>query len=135
MTTSLHHYPVLPNLPAPVGAYSHAVRVGNQLWSCGLGPHDPVTNEVPEGIEAQTNQVIDNLETLLNGCGASLADVVRLRVHLADLGRDFATYDRTCSQRFTRPFPVRTTVGSELMGFLIEIDAVCHVSDAPDGRD
>jgi 2-iminobutanoate/2-iminopropanoate deaminase len=84
----------------------------------------------PEGIEAQTAQAIINLETLLAHYGAGLGDVVRMRVHLAHLERDFAAYNAAYAARMPVPYPVRTTVSSDLMGFLIEIDADCHLVPA-----
>ena len=115
----------LPGLPSPAGAYSHAVRHGQHLWSCGLGPHDPLTGIVPEGIEAQTAQVLDNLDALLSSCGGALANVVQMRVYLAELQRDFSAYNQVYATRMPEPYPARTTVGAGLLGFLIEIDAMC----------
>ena len=125
MTSPPEHHAVVPGPPRPAGAYSHAVRHGDQLWTCGLGPHDPETGAIPDGIEAQTEQALDNLERLLRGCGAHMSDVLQMRVFLADLEGDFAAYDQVYARRLTAPYPVRTTVGAQLLGFLIEIDAVC----------
>jgi 2-iminobutanoate/2-iminopropanoate deaminase len=123
--TSLPRYwPVVPGLPAPAGAYSHAAAAGGVILTCGLGPHIPETGVIPAGIEAQTQQSLKNLAALLSETGLGLADVVQVRVYLADLNRDFAAYNQVYERMMPRPFPVRTTVGAQLLGFLIEVEAV-----------
>jgi len=110
-------------LPPPGGAYSHLVEANGFVFTAGLGPHDPATGALPEGIRAQTDQVIRNLETALGAVGLTLSDVVKTTVHLADLA-DFGAFNEAYRERFPEPYPVRTTVGSQLAGFLVEIDAV-----------
>lgn len=112
--------------PRPAGAYSQAIVAGDFLYSAGLGPQDPRTGEVPEGVEAQTAQVMRNLAAVLAAAGLGLADVVRATVHLQDLHRDFAGFNATYERFVTAPYPVRTTVGSTLAGILVEIDVVAH---------
>ena len=56
--------------------------------------------------------------------GAKFADVVKVTAHLHDVSRDFAAYDAVYREFFTAPFPVRTTVGSDLIKILVEIDFV-----------
>lgn len=124
MTRTLTYWPAVACLPVPAGAYSHAVALDGVVLTCGLGPHHRETGSVADGIEAQTEQVLDNLATLLDGVGASLAEVIQVRVYLADLNRDFATYNQVFERLMPQPFPVRTTVGTQLLGFLIEIEAV-----------
>jgi 2-iminobutanoate/2-iminopropanoate deaminase len=114
--------------PAPGGAYSQAVRVGPILVTAGLGPHDPVTRQVVgDDIATQTAQTLRNLEAVLRAAGASLDDVVKTTVHLQDLDRDFAEFNRVYQSFFRPPYPVRTTVGSRLAGILVEIDALAVV--------
>lgn len=127
------YWPAIAGLPAPAGAYSHAVEVDGAILTCGLGPHHPETGAVADGIEAQTTQVLDNLATLLKGVGATLSDVVQVRVYLAELNRDFAAYNRVFERLMPRPFPVRTTVGTQLLGFLIEVEAVAVPTQAGTG--
>ncbi|WP_166347263.1 RidA family protein [Phytoactinopolyspora limicola] len=115
---------VIPTLPAPAGPYSQVVEAGGFVYTAGFGPQDPQTGAVPEGIAAQTEQVLNNLQTALEAVGLSLDDVVKTTVHLEHLARDFADYNRVYEQRFSKPYPVRTTVGSTLANILVEIDAV-----------
>jgi 2-iminobutanoate/2-iminopropanoate deaminase len=93
------------------------------VFTAGQGPADPQTGEIPEGIEAQTEAAVQNVARVLEGAGCTLADVVKSTVHLADL-RDFARFDAVYARLFPEPRPVRTTVGSQLPGFLIEIDVI-----------
>ncbi len=121
MTRTAH---TSPDLPAPAGPYSHLVQSGDVVWTAGFGPQDPATGQVPDGIEQQTEQVIDNVEAALRVAGLGLGDVVKATVHLQHLERDFAAYNEVYARRFRSPYPVRTTVGSDLLGILVEIDVV-----------
>lgn len=111
--------------PHPSGAYSQGIEAGPFVFSAGMGPHDPVTAEVVGvTIEEQTAQALKNVKALLGSAGLSLEDVVKVTAHLQNLERDFAGYDRVYRTYFRDPYPVRTTVGSDLGGILIELDAV-----------
>lgn len=112
------------NLPSPAGPYSHIIDCGPFVVTAGFGPQDPVTGEVPKGVEAQTHQVIDNLETALHITGLGLSDVVKATVHLQELDRDFSEFNSAYARRFPEPRPVRTTVGSRLANILVEIDVM-----------
>lgn len=113
-----------PDLPPPAGPYSHVVEACGMVWTAGFGPQDPVTGQTPDGIEQQTHQVINNVETALGVVGLGLDDVVKTTVHLQHVERDFAAYNEVYTRRFPPPYPVRTTVGSDLLGILVEIDVV-----------
>lgn len=115
---------VSPDLPEPVGPFSHAVEKNGVVHTAGFGPQDPVTGDVPDGIEAQTAQVLANVRAALEAAGVSLDDVVKTTVHLQNLKEDFAGFNRVYAEFFAAPYPVRTTVGSQLADILVEIDAV-----------
>jgi len=111
--------------PAPGGTYSQGLVAGDFLYTAGMGPIDPATGEVVgDDVATQTRQVLDNLRAVLAAHGLTLDDVVKSTVHLQELRRDFAAYDEVYRSCFTPPFPVRTTVGSDLMNILVEIDFV-----------
>jgi 2-iminobutanoate/2-iminopropanoate deaminase len=97
------------------------------IYVTGTGPVDPATGHLAgDEIELQTERVIDNIEAILNADGATLADVVKVTVHLSDTGL-FARYNAVYARRFQQPYPVRTTVGSDLRqlpGMLIEMDCI-----------
>jgi 2-iminobutanoate/2-iminopropanoate deaminase len=113
----------------PQGAYSQGWRAGDFIFVTGTGPIDPRTGKLVGGeIEPQTEQTIDNIVAILEAEGASLNDVVKVNVHLSDTSL-FARYNAVYAKRFSRPYPVRTTVGSDLghtPGMLIEIDCVAY---------
>ena len=110
--------------PPALGPYSQAIVANGFVFCSGTAGIDPVTGEVPEGIEAQTEQALRNLAAVLAEAGLTLADVVKSTVHLQHVQRDFAAYDQVYRQHFSAPYPVRTTVGSDLLGILVEIDVV-----------
>ena len=121
---SLEHFQA-DGAPAPGGSYSHGVIANGFLYTCGMGPIDPATGRVVEGdITVQTRQVLKNLEAILKTKGATFAQVVKVTTHLQELHRDFAGYDQAYREFLSAPFPVRTTVESDLMNILVEIDFV-----------
>ena len=113
----------------PQGAYSQGWRAGDFVFVTGTGPVDPATNKMwGETIEEQTELTIRNMESILHADGASLADVVKVTAHLNDTGL-FARYNEVYARRFSKPYPVRTTVGSHLghaPGMLVELDCVAY---------
>ena len=116
--------------PAPLGPYSHAVTAQGFLYSAGLGPLDPATGVVVgTEIEEQTRQTLRNIGAVLAAAGLGFGDVVKSTVHLADVHRDFAGFNRAYAEYFTEGFPVRTTVGSTLLNILVEIDVVAALPD------
>jgi 2-iminobutanoate/2-iminopropanoate deaminase len=113
--------------PAPGGTYSQGLAVGDFVYTAGMGPIDPASGQVVgDDAATQTRQVLENLRAVLGAHGLTLDDVVKATVHLRDLRRDFAAFDEVYRSHFTPPFPVRTTVGSDLMNILVEIDVVAY---------
>ena len=109
--------------PQPAGAYSQGIVANGFLYTAGFGPQDPSTGEVPEGVGAQTRQVLKNVAAVLAEHGLTLDDCVKTTVHLADLA-DWAEFDAAYGEFFPDPQPARTTVGSVLAGIKVEIDVV-----------
>jgi enamine deaminase RidA (YjgF/YER057c/UK114 family) len=99
------------------------------LLVTGQMPTDPADNlrPLPEGIEAQTRQVMANLERVLAGAGYALSDVVQARIYLTDFERDYTAMNRTYASYFPADrLPARTTIGVTGLarGALVEIDLV-----------
>lgn len=111
-------------LPVPAGPYSHVAVAHPLVWTAGFGPHDPATGALPDGIEAQTEATIDNVERALRAAGLGLEDVVKVTAHLQHLHDHFAAFNEVYARRFGGSRPVRTTVGSDLLNILVEIDVV-----------
>ena len=118
-----------PGVPLPRGPYSPAVRAGDFIYVSGQVPVDPVTNQTVLGdIRQETRQVLHNIERILEGCGASRADVVKCQVYLADV-KDFAAMNEVYTEFFGEAKPARTTIGVgalPLPGAKVEIDAVAY---------
>ena len=122
--SKLEHF-TLDELSKPVGTYSHGVIANGFLFTCGLGPMDPVTGKSGGGdIVKQTRQVFRNLELILSSKNVDFSRVVKLTAYLQNLGDDFKAYDSVCSEFFSAPYPARTTTGATLPGILIEIDCI-----------
>jgi len=112
--------------PKAIGPYAQAVKVGNLLYTAGQIPLDPATMKLVEGdIAAQTARVLGNLEAILRGAGATLADVVKTTIFLADM-KDFAAMNEVYAARFGAHRPARSTVQVAALpaGARIEIEAV-----------
>lgn len=114
---------------SPVGAYSQGLRAGDFLFVSGQGPLDPVTGQiVGETVEEQTARVLENIQAILEAGGATMGDVVKVTAHLSDLSL-FQRYNKVYASYFPDPKPTRTTVGSQLSGILVEIDAIAYVGE------
>lgn len=114
---------------APVGPYSQGLIAGNFVFVSGQGPLDPQTGRiVGETIEEQTERVLKNIAAILEAAGATMADVIKVAVHLSDLGL-FQRFNQVYATHFPDPKPARTTVGSQLPGILVEIDAIAYIGD------
>ena len=130
MSVSVKEGIVTPAAPQPGGAYSQGIAVGGLIFTAGFGPQDPADGSVPDGIEAQTRNVLRNVAATLAERNATLDDVVKATVHLQHLDRDFGDFNRVYSEFFEAPYPARTTVGSTLAGILVEIDVVAALPTA-----
>jgi len=113
--------------PRPIGPYSQAVIANGLFFSAGFAPLHPETGTMADTVGDQTRQVLRNLSAVLAEQGATLDDCVKVTVHLQNLKADFAEYNAAYAEFFTAPFPVRTTVGSQLLDILVEIDVVAVI--------
>ncbi len=114
--------------PAPVGPYNQAILAGEWLYCSGQIALNPLTNEmVGNGdVEAETQQVIENLIEVLNAAGAKAENVVRTTIYLKDL-KDFSAVNKIYSKFFSEGVsPARACI--EVAGLpkdgLVEIDCV-----------
>jgi reactive intermediate/imine deaminase len=114
--------------PAPSGAYSQAIRVGDLLFLAGQGPFDAAGNRVGSTVAEQTRQVLANLAAVARAAGGSLAQAVRVGVYLSDLA-DFDEMNGEYVRHFAEPLPARSTIQSNLLAFDVEIDAVVWLGD------
>jgi 2-iminobutanoate/2-iminopropanoate deaminase len=125
--------------PDPVAPFSHAVEADGWVFVTGQMPFTGTSIEepYPDGIEAQTHQVIENLATVLRGIGLELADVVQARVYLARFEQDYAGMNAAYASHFDAGRrPARTCIGVTALakGALVEIDFVAR-RQAPERQD
>ena len=114
--------------PAAIGPYSQGIRAGDFVFCSGQTGLDPATGILREGLEAQTEQVLDNLTAVLAAAGASFDDVVKTTIFLVDMA-DFQTVNALYGKRFSGVLPARTTVAAKALpkGGLVEIDMDAYV--------
>ena len=120
--------------PAPVAPFSHAVAVDRWLFVTGQMPTDPDDDAapLPDGIEAQTRRVIENLKRVLVGVGSGLDRVVAARVYLTHFERDYAAMNDVYRSYFApERLPARTCIGVTGLarGALVEIDLLARKID------
>jgi 2-iminobutanoate/2-iminopropanoate deaminase len=122
---------MIPGAPTPVAPFSHAVAADGWVFVTGQMPTDPDDDSapLPEGIEAQTRRVIENLERVLMGAGSALDRVVFARVYLTHFERDYAPMNRVYQSYFAVDrLPARTCIGVTGLarGALVEIDLLAR---------
>jgi reactive intermediate/imine deaminase len=112
MTAPVFH--MLAAAPTPVAPFSHAVEVDGWVFLTGQMPTDPDEDALPlpEGIEAQTRRVMENLKLVLHGVGLGLEHVVAARVFLTHFQEDYEKMNRIYASYFpVDRRPARTCVG------------------------
>jgi len=117
-----------PGVPVPKSPYSPAVKAGGFIFVSGQGPNDPVTNQMSFGdIKHETRVVLNNIKRILEGCGASMADVVKCSVFISD-GKDFAAMNQVYAEFFGNAKPARTTVETKFADptMKVEIDCIAY---------
>ena len=131
MSTSLTRV-TASNLPSPVGPYSPGIVVGNLVFVSGQSGREPGTGNIEPGVEAQTEQVLENIAAILEAAGSNLAHVIRCGVFLVDMG-EFQKMNAVYARVFGDHRPARTTVevsGLPGPGLRVEIDAIAIVPAA-----
>ena len=115
--------------PTPVGPFSHAVELDGWIQLTGQMPTMPDDDSasLPNGVEAQTRRVMDNLVIVLNGLGLDFSHVLSCRVYLTEFARDYETMNQTYRSYFPPGrLPARTCIGVTGLArqALVEIDMV-----------
>ena len=111
---SLPIFHMISGAPDPVAPFSHAVEADGWVFVTGQMPFTATANDspYPEGIEAQTRQVMENLQRVLAGCGLGLENVVSARVFLTHFKDDYEKMNRVYAGYFPPgKRPARTCVG------------------------
>jgi 2-iminobutanoate/2-iminopropanoate deaminase len=118
------------NLPSPVGPYSPGMAFGNLVFVSGQAGRDPATGALAgESVEAQTEQVLKNIATILAAAGTDMQHVLRCGVFLVDM-KEFPKMNEVYARAFGAHRPARTTVevsGLPGDGLRVEIDAIAYI--------
>lgn len=111
--------------PAALGPYSQAIIANGFVFCSGTAGIDPATGAVAEGIEAQAEQALRNLDAILAAAGASLATVVKTTIFYQNVD-DFATINAVYARYMPEPPPARSAPANVNLprGLLISIDAI-----------
>ncbi|MEM9318746.1 MAG: RidA family protein [Pseudomonadota bacterium] len=117
--------------PQPVAPFSHAVESEGFVFLTGQMPTDPGAPDapLPDGIEAQTVRVMENLTLILAGLDLDLGDIVQVRAYLSEFDRDYVAFNDTYRGYFPPDrLPARTTIGVTALavGALVEIDLIAR---------
>ena len=129
MTVPVFHN--FSSAPTHVAPFSHAVEFDGWVQLTGQMPTDPIddTKPLPDGIQAQTRRVMDNLAIILNEMKLGLENVLSTRVFLTNFKRDYEPMNKIYKSYFeNNRLPARTCVGvTDLaLGALVEIDMVAR---------
>lgn len=130
MSRSALAFHMIDGGPTPVAPFSHATEADGFVFVTGQMPDSPgAPGVLPEGIEAQTANVMANLRTVLAGLGLGFGDVLVARAYLARFKDDYAAFN-AAYQRFFEPgrLPARTCVGVTGLAYdaLVEIDLIAR---------
>jgi reactive intermediate/imine deaminase len=122
---------MIPGAPDPVAPFSHAVESDGWVFVTGQMPFTGTSIDAPypEGIEAQTRQVMKNLTTVLEGIGLGLRDVLSVRIFLTRFDADYDAMNAVYATYFEAGRrPARTCVGVNGLAkdALIEIDLIAR---------
>jgi 2-iminobutanoate/2-iminopropanoate deaminase len=128
---SLPIFSMIPGAPTPVAPFSHAAEADGWVFLTGQMPTDPMDDAaaLPDGVEAQTRRVMDNLILVLAGLDLTLDHVVSVRIFLTEFKRDYAAMNAVYRAYFDpKPLPARTCIGVTGLArdALVEIDFVAR---------
>lgn len=117
-----------PDAPRAVGPYSQAVVSGDHVFLSGQTPIDPATGKLVDAdVGGQTQRCFDNLAAVLTAADLTFEDVVKVNVYLTSMS-DFSAMNAVYAERFSEPYPARTTVAVAALplGAQIEIELVAR---------
>ena len=114
--------------PQAIGPYSQAIEYGGLLYTSGQIPVNPVTGEIPEGVENQAHQVFENLKNLLEAGETGFENVIKTTVFIKDMN-DFAKINEIYASYFKKPYPARSCVQVARLpkDVLLEVEVVAKI--------
>lgn len=117
-----------PDLPLPVGPFSHVVEAGAFFHVSGQVAQDPKSGKLIEGdVAAQTTRILENLQLVLKTVDRDLRHIVKTTVFLTDMA-DYAAMNAVYASQFEAPYPARSTIAVRALplGARVEIECVAH---------
>lgn len=128
---SLPSFHMIDGAPQPVATFSHCSEVDGWVFLTGQMPTWPGEPErdLPEGVAAQTDRVMENLRIVLEGMALTLENVAQARIYLTEFDRDYAAMNQAYQAWFANgKLPARTCIGVTglAVGALVEIDMVAR---------
>jgi 2-iminobutanoate/2-iminopropanoate deaminase len=116
--------------PKAVGPYSQAIESNSFLFCSGQIGLDPETQILVEGIEAQTHQVLKNLQAVLKAAGTDFSNVIKTTIFVVHMD-DFATVNEIYAEYFGEHKPARATIGVASLpkGAIVEIEAIAQLTN------
>jgi 2-iminobutanoate/2-iminopropanoate deaminase len=118
-----------PNIPMPAGPYSAGMGFERLVFVAGQGASDPATGAMADDVEAQTEQCLRNVESILKAAGSSLQHVLRCGVFLIDMS-EFDRMNGVYARMFGNHRPARTTIQAAALpraDLRVEIDCIAYV--------
>lgn len=111
--------------PAAVGTYSQGVEYNGVYYFSGQIGIDPATSELKEGFEAQTAQIMKNIDGLLESCNITREHIIKTSIFVTDLA-NFGKVNEAYVEYFKGPYPARSCVEVPSLpkGALIEIEVI-----------
>jgi len=114
--------------PLAAGPYSQAIRINDMIFTAGLIPVNPKTGKIPESIDDQTKQVMENVIAVLEAAGAKSKNIVKTTIYLTDM-KTFSTVNGLYSLYLEQPYPVRSCIEAKSLpkGVNIMVDAIAYI--------
>jgi 2-iminobutanoate/2-iminopropanoate deaminase len=121
-----------PDAPAALAAYSQATRAGTTLYCSGCLGMEPKTGELREGIEAQTEQALKNLQAIIEAGGSSMDNVLKCTIFLAGSMEHYAKVNEIYVKYFPKNPPARSCIAVAALprNGLMEIEAIALVTNS-----
>ncbi|MGL4761300.1 MAG: RidA family protein [Sarcina sp.] len=116
------------NAPGAIGPYSQGIKIGDLVFTSGQIPLNPTTGEMPETIQEQTKQALDNVKAILEASGTGMDKVIKTTVFLTDLN-DFVKMNEVYATYFINEKPARSAIEISKLpkGARIEIEAIASI--------
>ncbi|WP_313637154.1 RidA family protein [Paenibacillus sp. FSL K6-0276] len=118
------------NAPGAIGPYSQAAKIGNLIFVSGQLPINPQTGEMPESVEEQAKQSLENVKAILEAADSNLKNVVKAIIFLKDMNT-FAKVNEVYSSYFDGNYPARSTIEVARLpkDALVEIEVTAFIEE------